>query len=62
MTKHGRRPHPCKPDAETLESEIITMTAKEIGEKYGVSEGTIWRWLREYRESRKEEKHENHNA
>lgn len=49
MTKHGRRPHPNKPDGRTLESEIALMTAKEIGEKYGVSEGTIWRWLREYR-------------
>ena len=55
MTRHGRRTHPNKPDVKTLESEIAVMTAKEIGEKYGVSEGTIWRWLREYRESRKED-------
>ena len=53
MKTHGRRPHPNKPDGATLESEIITMTAREIGTKYGVSESTIWRWIREARQAGK---------
>lgn len=49
MKRLGRKPNPNKPDAETLAAEIEMMTAKEIGDKYGVCESTIWRWLREYR-------------
>lgn len=52
--KRGRRT--IKPTEEELAKLYETMTAAEIGERYGVQENTVRKWLYEYRkEARKHE-------
>lgn len=45
--KKGRRSR--KPSEQELAMMYSQMTAKEVGERYGVAETTVRRWIREYR-------------
>lgn len=45
--KRGRKR--IKPSEEELAELYKTMTAKEVGEHYGVKESTVRRWITEYR-------------
>ena len=49
-----------KPTEAELEMLYSQMTAKEVGEHYGVAESTVRKWILEYRkESKKENAEEN---
>lgn len=50
----NRKPRSKAPDDEQLLSEYVSMTAKEIGEKYGAAESTVRGWIQAARKRVKE--------
>lgn len=43
-----------KPDIYTFAADYPNMTAAELGKKYGVSDKTVYRWAKEFRQEEAE--------
>lgn len=50
----GGRPCKNKPDMAKLRQEIQTMSISQLMEKYGVSQATMYRYIKEAKEEKKE--------
>lgn len=55
--KKGKRSK--KPTEAELDMLYSQMTAKEVGEHYGVAESTVRKWILEYRKESKKQNEEN---